>query len=730
MGWTSQYFTTIIIEGNTPQTGIFIYSGSPQNGNLIGSWAAAAGTDAQGNSYPAGINVFQGQLSGVALNSVQIIGALINNAIINAPVISQPSITAGTILETNITFDPTGGRLLIYSTTTSQTTITSVGAFSFAAPSNVSSAEVQCWASGAGGGGGNASRGGESGGGGEYSAEPNYPLIGGNTYYGAVGGGGQGGVTGQGGQSGAATYFDGFGVFANPGLAGSNFNGGKGGTGSVNTIHYNGGNGANGNSGPSTGGSSGANSGGPSGAGSPGLQAAGTGGAGSPAPQTGAGTGGAGGNDASNGSAGGNPGAGGGGAGSGSQANVVTKGYYSTSSASYYGSDATGIGYPNNQRVVNGTMYQGGETASNGSVNGTQKSACLFPSSKIQSDFAGATMTGGEFLISNEHSWYNSGMNVAVAEWPASLGTSLPSSWNGTGQTAIGTPFVDEGAQLQVSLSAAVAQRFANGTDVGIALGPGPGSFNVEYYGYFSGNPGAGGAVLNLTGTVGSGVTQAGNGGNGQVIITYALTQTLIASISGQSGTDNFSNAYPAGIGILEPSGQYVKVSGASTDTTTYTCTSTSNTQMSKAWSIPAGDPATNTIYRFVAWGYGTQAGTTAVQLDTNLFLNGSSGTNLDNTNMGSGTIPAAANFHWRYQAEVIITATGSSGTAVVAGYMTWSQAVATTTSNAATSAISDTGKTINTTVGNTLGLFFAWSSTTNSPTITCTGSYLERLGP
>lgn len=38
-------------------SGIFLYSGTPAAGNLIGSWAPAAGTDAFGNTYRAGLEL-------------------------------------------------------------------------------------------------------------------------------------------------------------------------------------------------------------------------------------------------------------------------------------------------------------------------------------------------------------------------------------------------------------------------------------------------------------------------------------------------------------------------------------------------------------------------------------------------------------------------------------------------------------------------------------------------
>lgn len=38
-------------------SGIFLYSGTPAAGNLIGAWAPVAGTDAYGNAYPQGLSI-------------------------------------------------------------------------------------------------------------------------------------------------------------------------------------------------------------------------------------------------------------------------------------------------------------------------------------------------------------------------------------------------------------------------------------------------------------------------------------------------------------------------------------------------------------------------------------------------------------------------------------------------------------------------------------------------
>lgn len=66
---------TLIVGGSTG--GVFIYNGTPATGNLIGSWAGAAGTDAFGNPYPQGLNVAGGDLAAFAgpTNSTTILTA-------------------------------------------------------------------------------------------------------------------------------------------------------------------------------------------------------------------------------------------------------------------------------------------------------------------------------------------------------------------------------------------------------------------------------------------------------------------------------------------------------------------------------------------------------------------------------------------------------------------------------------------------------------------------------
>lgn len=524
---------TLVVDG--PTGGIFIYSGTPAAGNLIGTWTGAAGTDSFGNTYPAGLSVQQGTITGIDIDSTTITNSTFQGDIANNTTLSNPNISGGAISETNIEFDTTGGQLLVYTSTTTTVTQTANGTYSFTAPAGVTQVKAEVWGAGAGGDGGNTSEGGNGGGGGEYAAENNYAVTPGNAYQYAVGNGGSGGVTSGGhGNDGGSSYFDSGNVQANGGLGG-----GAGGSGSGNSIHHNGGSGgaASGNSGAASGGNS-ANA---TAAGNNGSASVGSSGAAQPAAQTGSGRGGAGGANAGNGSAGGAPGAGGGGAGEGSGTATLTKSYTPTWIGSYLGPDATSGA---NSLRSTSTMYHGGETASGGAANGNQRSVFAFNRTQIASDFSGYTVTSCSIRLTNQHSWFNSGMTVIFDEY-AGLPGSVPGTYPaGDYSDSPGQSTIAEGATKTFGLAASVGQRFVTGSSNGLGIGePTAGSFpyNLNYYGFFSSS-----IVFTITGTKGAGSTTAGAGADGQVKITYTSGSTLVAAISPVSGTDASSNAFGA----------------------------------------------------------------------------------------------------------------------------------------------------------------------------------------
>lgn len=540
MGWSAQYFTTIIIEGNTPQTGIFIYNGAPSLGNLIGSWAAAAGTDAFGNSYPAGINVTQGTLQGVGITNAQITATNILSSIISNGTLNNNQINQGQILETTIIFDNGGGVLFGYTSTTTTVTQTVAGDYNFTSPIT-GTASVTCIAGGAGGDGGFSNEGGSGGGAGECAQEPNYAIVNSQLYLYTVGAGGGGSSTNGGhGIDGGNSVFDtgNGGIVSNGGLGN-----GTGGTGSTNSVHHDGGAGGA-SAGGVTGGASGGNSGNTTATGNAGITGSGATGGAQPAAQTGSGRGGAGGNANANGSNGGSPGAGGGGAGSGgSNPTQQSISYAPTWSGSYYGPDG---GNPNALRSTS-TIWQGGETASGGSFNGNQRNAIAFNRAQIASDFAGYTITGAQVQFKNLHSWYNSGMYIELDEFQGLPG-SAPSSYpNGDFRSADATLFINEGATTVYNIATSIAQRFVTGSSNGLGMGHDIATshpYDLYNYGYFDPTQ----TRFKITGTIGgSGITNAGNGSDGSVVITYSSASVLEFALSPTAGTDKNSNAFAAG---------------------------------------------------------------------------------------------------------------------------------------------------------------------------------------
>lgn len=237
MGWSAQYFTTIIIEGNSPNTGIFIYSPAPGAGNLIGSWTAQAGTDQFGNNYPKGLSANAGLLSGVVLNNLcSIAGAPIAGSALTGCNYNQ-----GTMTETAITFDSGGGSLIGYATTTVTTTLTTSG--NYTTPAFSTLVFVQGIGGGAGGIWG--SHHGAGGGGGEYAAEE-FTYAASTVIPFTIGTAGVGGTNLLTASSGGASNWNNGQLIANGGsVGGQNGQGGSGGNGSTAPVHYQGGNGGN-----------------------------------------------------------------------------------------------------------------------------------------------------------------------------------------------------------------------------------------------------------------------------------------------------------------------------------------------------------------------------------------------------------------------------------------------------------------------------------------------------
>lgn len=98
---------SVIVDGTNG--GVFIYSGTPAHGNLIVSITGAAGTDAYGNTYPAGLDVSVGTISGSSITGGTISGSAISGGTVTGAKIIATG-ASGEIL--GYTGTPAAGNLI------------------------------------------------------------------------------------------------------------------------------------------------------------------------------------------------------------------------------------------------------------------------------------------------------------------------------------------------------------------------------------------------------------------------------------------------------------------------------------------------------------------------------------------------------------------------------------------------------------------------------------------
>ena len=237
-------------------------------------------------------------------------------------------------------------------------------------------------------------------------------------------------------------------------------------------------------------------------------------------------------------------GGGGGGAGASTSAATGQNQYRLNNSATYYGSDATG-GNANAWRSgVGGSMYQGGETASGGSYNGTMKSLGII-GGNAQSDLSGKTIDQVTIRLEWLHTWYGSGAYVILGYTGR---TSTPLSWNGGGITAVKTWWQGGNPVTTDLTGAGLGTALASGAAQSISLGPGS-AYNLNNYGYMYGAGGdnAQNPLITVNWHTGTAPVQAGAGCDGRVIITYTVAGVLTAALQPAAGTDAAGNAFGSG---------------------------------------------------------------------------------------------------------------------------------------------------------------------------------------
>jgi Pectate lyase superfamily protein len=144
------------------------------------------------------------------------------------------------------------------------------------------------------------------------------------------------------------------------------------------------------------------------------------------------------------------------------------------------------------------------------------------------------------------------------------------------------------------------------------------------------------------------------------------------------------------------------------------TVTGTSFAALSGNPTIPIRDAQVGSTYKITAFGHGTQATGTSVNLSLRATYGGGLGAFTAGTNPGAG-----AAFTWSYSAYITVTATGASGSLNLFDNFQW---------NGVSTYHSNVTVALNSTVTNVIGLFADWASTTGTPTITCDSYLIERL--
>lgn len=611
------YFFQLDVTGNviiTNDNGVFVYSAFPPAlGNLIGSFAGAAGVDVYGNSYEQGLSVgtlgtstiqlvpnvstpfnITSAIAGTLVALMQlntsdttqvfsgVIGALQLNTgnpskqslVLSSPFGNEgaciilesqddnsddvPVITFGTVStpdDVTINFQPTATltpyALLLYggSSGITSTTINTPGSGTIPVPVGETSCYAESWGPGSGGGNG------PGGGAGAYAAEPDLVVPSGGTIAYVVGSGGGSGHPGS-----AASTLTGSAktVSANPGqYTADGTTGGLGGAAGSNTIAFAGGNGGNGDTA------------------------------------------------------------------SGTESVPFNTTYPAVATYTFEGTDGDSDpnpGYTPGARInVNGNAYQGDDQLGD---NGNTSSLVVIPASEMQDAYAGGTVTTCKLHYENLHSWNDSGMTIALgyATYTGKYASFTSRELDEWGVTEDIQEFnISEGESGDLTLNSTFRNHILTTITAFLLYQP---TSSRDYYGYFkggnnwtvqiegtvggstetggggggggaagangagnpgisctdgktgepgglgngpsSGNGGAGGNNGQVGGNgtgigaggggEGLGGTSAGNGIEGQVRVTFSGgAPPIIVSIALDSGTDQFGTTYPAGANFAMP---------------------------------------------------------------------------------------------------------------------------------------------------------------------------------
>lgn len=166
----------------------------------------------------------------------------------------------------------------------------------------------------------------------------------------------------------------------------------------------------------------------------------------------------------------------------------------------------------------------------------------------------------------------------------------------------------------------------------------------------------------------------------------------------------------------------------AQTDTTKYTVSQATLTQLTNAWPVTANTAVAGTVYRLTAWGSLT---TPASSLQAPKWAIQAFGTQLATVAVAASALTASASYEWSLTGIVEIRTAGSSGTAdawLSGSLSQFSSNLSGSNSVPLTGAVGDTS--VSTASASTIGLQSEWAATETSQAMTCFGSVFETMAP
>lgn len=217
-------------------------------------------------------------------------------------------------------------------------------------------------------------------------------------------------------------------------------------------------------------------------------------------------------------------------------------------------------------------------------------------------------------------------------------------------------------------------------------------------------------------------------GGGGSLVYPAIMSPDFSAGppVTGwaikKDGSAFFGDLTLASPSLILPSGYSGTIPVTQSDSTTFTVATTGLKQFSKAWDLPANDPAADVIYRLTLWGTGKQ-GSTA---DGASFAIHIGSVSIIALSLATSAWTASVQANFRLQVELQCTAAGVNGNFNAGGLFVLTNASTAAAIYAA--AILDNGNTVDTTADNKLEVFWQWSAATGSPTVSSFGSILERI--